>query len=90
VVQVKEKFGGLRFYMGRSNDTIRALIQAAETSAEGVCEYCGAPGEVRSGSWLKTRCDACEVQHQEKRKEEIAAYEARYKQQQEAKLSDRD
>lgn len=57
--QIKEKFGGLRFYIGSGTDAIwDAIVRAEERSYE-VCEDCGAPGTVRKGGWWKTRCDAC-------------------------------
>lgn len=59
VLQVKEKFGRLRFYVLRGDDAIYALIGAAEGASDGICETCGAPGQLRSGSWLKVRCDQC-------------------------------
>lgn len=55
-VQVKEKFGGLRFYVDRGDDHIYNLISEAELRSERTCEVCGIPGEVYGGSWLKTLC----------------------------------
>ena len=57
VLQVKEKFGGLRFYVGSSSMAIHDRIQEAENEAAKTCEECGAPGVLRDGSWLKTLCD---------------------------------
>ena len=62
--QVKEKFGGLRFYMTCSTEEMDKLIAATERRSFSVCELCGAPGETRSGGWLKTLC----VAHDEARK----------------------
>jgi hypothetical protein len=58
VAQVKEKFGGLRFYMSHGHDDIFALIDTAEAASFHVCQECGSPGQLRPGSWLKTLCDA--------------------------------
>jgi hypothetical protein len=61
-VQVKEKFGGLRFYMDTYTDEDRALIQAAEDESRSTCEECGAPGTTQSrGGWLLTLCPTCAV-----------------------------
>lgn len=60
VMQVKEKFGALRFYMSGANDEMRALINAAETQSYTICEQCGEPGELRRESWHHVACDACE------------------------------
>jgi hypothetical protein len=62
VAQVKEKFGGLRFYVDNSNEAIDALVDEAESESYSICEQCGSPGERRDGGWTKVRCDACQAQ----------------------------
>jgi len=57
--QVKEKFGGLRFYMTCANDEIFNLIEKAETLSYKTCEECGKPGEERNVGWIHTLCDYC-------------------------------
>lgn len=57
VAQVKEKFGGLRFYYRGGDDVIRGMVRMAESWAARTCEICGSPGELRSGTWLRTLCD---------------------------------
>src|SRR5271169_4194714 len=57
VLQVKEKFGGLRFYVSCGNDAIHRRIEAAELESLAVCEVCGQPGERRETGWIKTLCD---------------------------------
>lgn len=57
--QVKEKFGGLRFYMTSESDAISAAIKEAESASYRTCELCGAPGKRRGGGWIQTLCDAC-------------------------------
>lgn len=57
--QVKEKFAGLRFYIGDGSDAIHDRIHAAEMESFKICEHCGALGSLRRRSWLKTLCDAC-------------------------------
>ena len=54
VLQVKEKFGGLRFYHNYNNDAISALIAAAKIEAFHTCEVCGQPGKRSDVSWLIT------------------------------------
>jgi hypothetical protein len=56
--QIKEKFGGLRFYIGCGNDEIWERIDKAEMESRRTCEECGEPGAPRSGGWIKTLCDA--------------------------------
>jgi hypothetical protein len=57
VLQVKEKFGCLRFYPNYTNDAISALIEAAEIESFHTCEVCGQPVQRRGNSWLQTTCD---------------------------------
>jgi hypothetical protein len=57
VLQVKEKFGGLRFYTNFSDDAIFALIETAELESAQTCEVCGKPGARQSKGWITTRCD---------------------------------
>jgi len=70
VEQIKEKFGGLRFYYsGGNDDYIRGLVQMAESWASCSCEECGAPGTRRSGGWIRTLCDHHEAERQQRKKE---------------------
>ena len=64
VQQVKEKFGGLRFYYQGGDEYIAGLVSMAEDMAEHTCEVCGHPGETRQGGWIKVLCDT----HAEERK----------------------
>jgi len=58
VLQVKEKFGGLRFYVNRRrNNAIRRRIGIAANESFNICEVCGQPGTLREDSWIKTVCD---------------------------------
>jgi hypothetical protein len=57
--QVKEKYGGLRFYMTCGTDEIFDLIEEAEALSCETCEECGKPGEERGGGWIHTLCDDC-------------------------------
>ena len=62
--QVKEKFGGLRFYahftadeIKRKNEEVWGLIDKAEAKSYIICEVCGAEGQLSTtGNWLKTLC----------------------------------
>lgn len=57
--QVKEKFGGLRFYMTCGTGEIFDLIDGAEALSYETCEECGSPGESRDTGWIRTLCDLC-------------------------------
>lgn len=57
--QVKEKYGGLRFYYTGGDATVHALVGFAEDLSERTCETCGAPGTPNDEyGWIRTRCDA--------------------------------
>ena len=60
-VQIKEKFGGLRFYCVYSGGAgIEDLLSKAEDDSYKTCEYCGSKENVTSeGSWIVTLCDKC-------------------------------
>ena len=76
--QVKEKFGGLRFYMdGKQTKEIRDLVNKAESEALVTCEMCGVPGEQRSRGWIKTLCDWCQDRRQREREAEAERYRER-------------
>ena len=59
-LQVKEKFGTLRFYMTASTDEMNSAISHAEQLSAVTCADCGLPAqqEPRSG-WWSTLCDRC-------------------------------
>lgn len=57
--QVKEKFGGLRYYTNVVDAEVGKLIAEAEKKSFKTCEQCGEPGELRKGGWLITLCDEC-------------------------------
>lgn len=66
VMQIKEKFGGLRFYAEvRGFDTvpddvqsIYDLIMVAEQTSTTICEFCGKDGSLRRDRrWVRTLCD---------------------------------
>lgn len=59
VFQIKEKFGGLRFYYSGGDNYIAGLVQLAEHESEKTCEVCSAPGTMRTDGWMKVRCDDC-------------------------------
>lgn len=58
VVQVKEKFAGLRIYVeGADYQRVRPVISAVEGESFGLCERCGAPGNLYDDDgWLRTCC----------------------------------
>ena len=69
VEQIKEKFGGLRFYYQGGDEQIHGMVRMAEAWANVSCEECGNPGSRRSGGWIRTLCDHHEAEHQARLKE---------------------
>lgn len=59
VLQIKEKFGGLRFYVDDYNDEkLNTIIHHTENKSNSICEFTGKQGELKSvNGWLKTACD---------------------------------
>ena len=55
--QVKEKFGGLRFYLESYPEGAADIVIKYEKMSYTLCETCGNPGKLRKGSWLFTLCD---------------------------------
>lgn len=56
VVQIKEKFGGLRFYVYGATKEMYNLINEYEQKSYQVCEICGKPGYTRPTGWITTMC----------------------------------
>jgi len=56
-MQVKEKFGTLRFYYNGGDDFIHGLETMADAMSAVTCEECGNPGVLRRGGWIRTLCD---------------------------------
>ena len=61
--QVKEKFGGLRFYVEHSTDAQQGAISFAESLSYKICEVCGATKDVSQtkGGWVETLCEECKI-----------------------------
>ncbi len=71
IAQVKEKFGGLRFYIVHSPSIGSTAIYDRITEAEGqsleTCEECGAPGDRKGGTgWIKCLCPEHRKERNEK------------------------
>jgi hypothetical protein len=57
IYQIKEKFGGLRFYCDFEWGLEESKLEERSLS---ICEECGRPGKPRGGGWIKTLCDSCD------------------------------
>ena len=62
-VQVKEKFGALRFYVKGGTEEHRIIIQFAEALSTRICEECGTMNTAKTyrDGWHRTLCDPCAV-----------------------------
>lgn len=73
VTQVKEKYGGLRFYTSFGGEDIWALIDKAENDSLEICELCGIGGTLHTTSpqgrfgWVRTLCPACAVRDSDRK-----------------------
>ena len=62
--QVKDKWGGLRYYIASGNDAMFALVEEYEKKSVTICEVCGEAGRpCVKNCWIATRCK----EHQEDR-----------------------
>lgn len=57
ILQIKEKFGGLRIYTNGVDTEYDNYVEFAESMSYRCCEVCGAPGKPRNTGWTKTLCD---------------------------------
>lgn len=58
ICQVKEKFGGLRFYINEGSDEIYKRIVRAEDDSYKICEVTGDVGKLRTDiGWYRTLCE---------------------------------
>jgi hypothetical protein len=80
VIQIKEKFGGLRYHVQFSEDfydddedghkAAHDLIYAIEAESFTICEDCGTTDDVElrnSHGWHRTTCPSCLAAHNEAR-----------------------
>lgn len=57
ILQIKQKFGGLRFYVGLAPAEVSEAIREAETRSFTICEECGERGQtLKRHEWLRTLC----------------------------------
>ena len=72
VVQIKEKFGMLRYYCNGGNKLIWDTISIFEKESSIICEYCGKPGKLSNNQgWFLTLCRDCKNKKQKQYEEKI-------------------
>lgn len=58
--QIKEKFGGLRFYTNGNDELVDGMIWLAEHMSYNICEHCGSTKNVsQTKGWITTLCEDC-------------------------------
>lgn len=63
--QVKEKFGGLRFYINGGDEHIDGIIWLAESLSYHICEKCGSTKDVsQTEGWVYTECPDCKFKRE--------------------------
>jgi hypothetical protein len=55
--QVKEKFGGLRFYYRGGDEYIAGAVAMADGLSYNICDVCGNKGMGNEDGWITTRCE---------------------------------
>jgi hypothetical protein len=59
-LQMKEKFGGLRFYTNGNDDVVDGMIRMATYMCDNTCEGCGTEEELGlTKGWISVRCKPC-------------------------------
>lgn len=59
-IQMKEKFGGLRFYTNGNDDIVEGMIKFAEYLCDNTCDTCGTEENLgMTKGWLSVKCKKC-------------------------------
>ena len=66
VAQIKEKWGGLRFYVSHGSKKLYEIIDKYEQMSKFICIDCGAPATKMSTRWISPYCDECAAKLQGK------------------------
>jgi len=61
VTQIKEKFGGFRFYNTGGDNRTDGMVWFAERMSYAICEQCGSAKNVfqNKKGWIRTLCSDC-------------------------------
>lgn len=59
IIQIKEKFGGLRWYDNSGLPGMQFIIAKYEALSEKTCINCGKPANWISKGWISPYCDEC-------------------------------
>lgn len=63
-IQMKEKFGGLRFYTNGHDEIVEGMIEMAEYMCDNTCQDCGSTSNVGvTTGWISILCQNCVQAH---------------------------
>lgn len=61
-IQMKEKYGGLRFYVDNSDERVEGMIRMAEYICDNTCEGCGSEKDLGvTRGWISVLCRTCAI-----------------------------
>lgn len=71
--QIKEKFGGLRFYVNFYTEELKDMIRKAESMSYCTCERCGEyiDKPITENHWIYAECEDCHRQWKEDRQKKM-------------------
>jgi len=85
IMQIKEKFGGLRFYVAHKDyEAAEEAIRPAEIASYETCDTCGTKENVSTATlgegfyWVLTLCDSCRATSLANAQARKAALDAEY------------
>lgn len=59
-IQMKEKYGGLRFYASNADETVEGMIDMAEYICNNICQSCGTRENLGiTNGWISICCKEC-------------------------------
>ena len=62
--QMKEKFGGLRFYTDGHDEVVEGMIKMAESMCDDKCQDCGSEEDLgMTSGWITVLCRNCVIAH---------------------------
>ncbi len=62
--QMKEKFGGLRFYTDGHDEVVEGMIKMAEHLCDYTCQDCGSEEDLGiTSGWITVLCRKCVIGH---------------------------
>lgn len=79
LAQIKQKFGGLRIYIGQATDDVYQIIHGAEALCDTLCEGCGKPHGLKVPLSGMAYCEPCAAAANAAAAAELATWRAKKK-----------